>query len=93
VILKQIGNTYHLGCPGCGKKTAILSDLPRAFDAKRDDIAYCDNRKTCPLPKRPMIANVNRSELRVAQFCLDSAQIAARGNKKAANLDSIRIRW
>lgn len=79
MIHKRVGNKYHLGCPGCGKKTMIL-ELDRPFDAKRDDIAYCDNRKTCPLPPKPFrLVNKNRlGNLRVAQLRASAAAIAAK---------------
>jgi hypothetical protein len=78
MILKRIGNKHHLGCPGCGKKTMIL-ELARPFDAKRDDIAYCTNRKTCPLPKKPMIVNAKRlGELRTAQLRVAAASVMAK---------------
>jgi predicted Ser/Thr protein kinase len=76
MILDRIGNKYHLGCPGCGKRTIIL-ELKRPFDAKRDDIAYCNNRKTCPLPKKPFRL-VNLANLRVAQMRVSTAAISAR---------------
>jgi hypothetical protein len=70
------GKTYVLRCPGgCGKVTGKLQ-LDRPFDPKRDDIAYCDTRKTCPLPKRPMLVNVsNLGELRKAQFRASCADL------------------
>ena len=79
MIHKRVGNKYHLGCPGCGKRTMIL-ELDRPFDPAKDDIAYCDNRKTCPLPPKPMIVNMKRMEdLRVAQMRVSAAAIRSKG--------------
>jgi hypothetical protein len=82
MIKNQIGNKYWLGCPGCEKLTMIL-ELQRPFDPKRDDIAYCGNRKTCPLPKKPMLINRNPAALRVAQLRVSAAAVSARGADRA----------
>ncbi|MGH7394877.1 MAG: hypothetical protein ACREJF_04680 [Candidatus Methylomirabilales bacterium] len=75
MILKQVGNKYWLGCPGCRKYTMILSDLPRPFDPALDDIAYCQNRRTCPLPPRKFKL-VNLAARRAAELRASAAMIA-----------------
>lgn len=88
MIHKRVGNKYHLGCPGCGKRTMIL-ELGRPFDPVKDDIAYCDNRKTCPLPKKPLLVNKNRlGELRIAQMRASAAAIRSKG---PVDMDALSI--
>lgn len=71
------GKTYQLRCPGCGKRTATLT-LDRPFNPVRDDIAYCGNRKTCPLPAKPFrIINANLPELRKAKLLASVAEIVS----------------